>query len=58
MKFDSHMLTIGDVAKALGLSTARVNQLDAVLRPVRRENGHRRYAAADVERLMKERSKR
>ncbi|HYD83755.1 MAG TPA: MerR family transcriptional regulator [Opitutus sp.] len=52
------MLTIGDVAKALGLSTARVNQLDAVLRPVRRENGHRRYAAADVERLMKERSKR
>lgn len=51
MKIDKHTMTTGDVARALGLSVARINQLDEKLQPARLPNGHRRYDPAQVERF-------
>lgn len=45
-------MIIGDVAKILGVSVSRVQQLDDELKPTRHENGHRRYDPADVDRYM------
>lgn len=57
MKIDRHTMTIGDVARALDLSTARINQLDAELQPVYLHNRHRRYDPAQVERFAAGRGK-
>jgi len=47
----SHTLNVRDVARLLGVSTDRVQQLDDALCPVREQNGWRRYAPEDVERV-------
>lgn len=39
------------VARRLGVSAARVRQLDDELKPMRTEDGSRLYAADDVERF-------
>lgn len=57
MKIDRHTMIIGDVAKILGVSVSRVQQLDDELKPTRHENGHRRYDPADVERYAAGRGK-
>jgi hypothetical protein len=52
-------MTVADVARVLKLGTDRVRQLDDRLRPVRldSDDGPRRYAPADVERVMRERER-
>lgn len=57
MKLDKHTMTVGDVARALGVSVARIHQLDAELAPVRGQAGHRRYDPAQVEAVAKRRGK-
>lgn len=42
-------MSIGDVARALSLSTERVRQLDKCLKPIRTANGQRRYDPLLVE---------
>lgn len=49
MQLDQHTMTIGDVARALGLSVERIRQLDGKLKPTRQANGQRRYDPRDVE---------
>lgn len=48
-------LTLADVRRRLGLSRARVIQLDEILRPTRGAGGYRFYDAARVEALAAER---
>ncbi len=48
-------LTVGAVARVLGVSRPRVRQLDDRLRPRRDEAGFRVYEAAAVERVEAER---
>lgn len=55
MKLDKHTMTVGDVARALGLSVARVQQLDDELRPARSASNQRRYDPAAVEACAKRR---
>lgn len=43
MTLPTHTLTTADTARALGLSSERVRQLDAELQPERLPNGQRRY---------------
>ena len=57
-RLDRHTLASGDVADYLRVTVRRVHQLDDVLQPARRENGHRRYDPAIVERFAAERAKR
>ena len=56
MKFEP-LMPIADVARAAGISTERVRQLDDELKPVRLPNGHRRYRASAVEALIAKREK-
>jgi DNA-binding transcriptional MerR regulator len=48
-------MVTGDVADLMGVTAARVHQLDDVLRPLRRENGHRRYDPRRVLAVIKRR---
>jgi len=43
MQVPTHTLTTADTARALGVSSERVRQLDAELQPVRLANRQRRY---------------
>jgi DNA-binding transcriptional MerR regulator len=45
------LLRPNSVARRLGVSAARVRQMDDVLRPLRTEDGARLYRADDVERV-------
>jgi DNA-binding transcriptional MerR regulator len=51
MTIDKHTMTVGDVARVLGVTADRVRQLDADLKPVRGTAGHRRYDPAMVKKL-------
>lgn len=57
MKLDKHTMTVGDVARALGLSVARIQQLDADLAPTRTVSNQRRYDPAQVEAYAKRRAR-
>lgn len=57
MQIDRHTMTTADVARALGLSTERIRQLDGDLAPVRSGNGQRRYDPKDVEAYAKRRAR-
>jgi len=49
------MLSIGQLAERTGVSVETLRAWErryGVLRPVRSRGGHRRYSAADVERVM------
>ena len=54
----SSSLLVGDVAKLVGLSTERVKQLDAELRPERTPSGGRIYARTVVEAFAAERERK
>lgn len=58
IEIDPHTMTTGDVARVMGLSVTRVQQLDGELRPTRSASGQRRYAPADVEALAIRRAAR
>lgn len=58
MRIDPHTMTSGDVARVLGVTDERVRQLDAELKPIRRENGQRRYDPAVVKRVAEQRAER
>lgn len=51
-------LTTAGVAKRLGVSPSRVNQLDDVLHPTRLESGQRLFDPEIVERVAAERAAR
>lgn len=53
----THTLTTADTARALGVSSERVRQLDAELQPRRLPNGQRRYNPDLVVAYAKRRSK-
>ena len=59
-KSPTHTMPISDVARMLGLSTDRVAQLDAELRPIRLPDGRRdrRYDPKVVERVARQRAAR
>jgi hypothetical protein len=52
----SSLLTVGGAAAVLGVSTARVRQLDAVLEPLRISSGQRIYRRETVEKIARERA--
>jgi hypothetical protein len=53
---EAPLLTTAGVARELGLTPARIRQLDAELRPVRTAAGGRLYTSAAVERVRAERA--
>lgn len=53
----SHVLSIADVAAALGIGVQRVRQLDPELMPVRRKNGYRAYDPRVVADVLAKRKK-
>jgi DNA-binding transcriptional MerR regulator len=50
-------LSVSAVARALGLSAARVRQLDEDLAPLKLERGQRVYLKSNVDRLARQRSR-
>lgn len=52
----THTLTTADTARALGLSSERVRQLDTELQPKRMPNGQRRYSRDAVSAYAKRRA--
>lgn len=53
MVIGKHVMTAGDVAKALGVSPRRVRQLDPELQPIRTDGNQRRYDPKHVERVLR-----
>jgi hypothetical protein len=51
-----HVMVTGDVARVLGLGTARVRQMDEVLKPIVLANGERRYDPKTVKQVLKQRA--
>lgn len=56
MSIAKHVMTPGDVARVLGVSPDWVRTMDRDLKPVKIENGHRRYDPTVVERVAKRRA--
>jgi hypothetical protein len=58
-KLPTHVMTVADVARVLGVGPDRVRQLDGELRPVRLDTAGspRRYDPSIVERVLRDRSK-
>jgi hypothetical protein len=50
------LMSPGDVARVLGVTSAHVRQLDDELEPIRLPNGHRRYRVDAVQKLAKKRT--
>lgn len=58
MVIGKHVMTAGDVAKALGLKPRRVRQLDAELQPIRTEGNQRRYDPERVAAVSEQRGRK
>jgi DNA-binding transcriptional MerR regulator len=57
MTLSKHLMPVGDVARALGLSIQSVKNLDDELKPIRLDSNHRRYDPAQVQRYAAKRAR-
>jgi hypothetical protein len=55
---DPYVMTTSAVARALELGVERVRQLDAALKPIRRQNGRRYYSMQLVEQYRRARGRK